>query len=118
MGTRRRRARFDPWRDREAAVERLLVARDDGATLREAAAAAGVHVATASRWARRSQTLATALADSAEGTRLRRYASPPRGRPRVPCHPDCPRCGAGVEVRGVSGFWPHFWRCSRWPRCP
>jgi hypothetical protein len=38
--------RFKPWRDRQAAVECLLNARELGATLREAAAAAGVHVAT------------------------------------------------------------------------
>jgi ferredoxin len=120
MGTRKWcRARFDPWRDREAPVERLLVARDDGATLREAAAAAGVHVATVCRWARRCPTLAEALADSAQWARRRRYASRPRPerRPRVPCHPRCPECGAGVEVRGVCGLWPHFWRCARWPAC-
>jgi hypothetical protein len=108
---------FEPWRDREVAIERLLVARDDGATLREAAAAAGVHVSTACRWARRSPTLAAELADSAAGARLRRYASRPKGRPRVPCHPRCPVCGAAAEVRGAWGYWPHFWRCSRWPWC-
>jgi hypothetical protein len=104
---------FDPWRDREAAVERLLVAKDDGATLSQAAAAAGVHVVTVCRWARRSPTLAEAVADSAEGARWRRYASRPKRRPRVTCHPCYPWCGAGVEVRGAWRFWPHFWHCSR-----
>jgi hypothetical protein len=38
--------RFDPWRDRKAAIGELLKARELGATLREGAAAAGVHVAS------------------------------------------------------------------------
>jgi len=108
---------FDPCRDRQAAVERLLAAREAGATLAQAAAAAGVHVATVCRWQARDPELHTALAAAERSARRRRYASRPRRRPRVPCHPSCPECGAGVEVRGTCGFWPRFWRCRRWPAC-
>jgi hypothetical protein len=111
------RKSFDPWRDRQAAVERLLDAREAGATLRQAAAAAGVHVATACRWALRCPPLALALADAARRARRRHLASRPTRRPRVPCHPYCPDCGAAAEVRGAWGYWPKFWRCSRWPSC-
>src|SRR4051794_20713902 len=52
---------FEPRRDRPAIIARLLAARQDGATLREAACAAGVHVATVCRWARRDPDLASAL---------------------------------------------------------
>ena len=115
---KRHRVTFDPWRDREAAVERLLAAREDGATLGEAAAAAGVHVATVCRWQARDRALRQALIDAETLARRRYYASQPMGRPRVPCHRSCPECGAAVEVRSARNFWPRFWRCSRWPACP
>jgi hypothetical protein len=110
---------FDPWRDREAAVERLLDAREGGATLSQAAAAAGVHVATVCRWQAGHPPLRQALADAGRYARRLRYASRPRRRPRVPCHPWCPACGAAAAVRNAFGWpGPAFWRCSRWPFCP
>jgi hypothetical protein len=109
---------FDPWRDRKDAVKRLLIARKIGATLCRAAAAAGVHVATVCRWQARDPALRKALSDAKRQARRLRAASRPRRRPRVRCHPACPECGAAAEVRGTWRFWPRFWRCSRWPRCP
>jgi hypothetical protein len=119
---------FNPWRDRGAAVKRLLKARKAGHTLSESAAAAGVHVATVCRWQARNRALRKAQARnralrkalldaSASGYRLR-HPFPPRSRPRVIYHPFCPECGAAVEVRRAGG-WPAlvFWRCSRWPVC-
>jgi hypothetical protein len=116
---------FNPWRDREAAVERLLAAREAGATLRQAAAAAGVHVATVCRWQERDPALREALQEAERRSRRRRYASRPRRRRRVPWHPGCPACGAPARVcstwRVRARFWrfpARFWRCSRWPACP
>jgi AcrR family transcriptional regulator len=109
---------FDPWRDREAAVEAALVAREDGATLRQAAKAAGVHVATLCRWVGRDDLLALAFRDAADFARRRKYAGRSHRRPSVPWRRDCPRCGAWVEVRGAWGGGLRFWRCSRWPFCP
>jgi hypothetical protein len=120
---------FDPWNDRAEAVERLLCAREEGATLRQAAAAAGVHVATVCRWARCCPLLDRSLAFAARVARRRRFASMPRRRPSVPWHPACPCCGAAVVVRTCiedwarkrcrGGYWPlQFWRCGRWPDCP
>src|SRR5215472_10648030 len=110
-------SRFKPWRDREAAVERLLEAREAGATLSQAAAAAGVHVATACRWQARDRLLREALAYAGDLARRRRYlASRSVRRPSVPCHPSCPECGASVEVRNAFGWpGPAFWRCRRSP---
>jgi hypothetical protein len=47
---RGRRKKFDPWRDRGPALDAILEARENGRTLRQAAAAAGIHVATLCRW--------------------------------------------------------------------
>ena len=115
---RTRRRRFDPWRDRGPAVERLLAARGAGATFRQAAAAGGVHVATVCRWAARCPRLASALADAETSARRRRFAGTPARRPSVPWHPACPECGADAEVRAAWGHGFRFWRCGRWPYCP
>jgi hypothetical protein len=116
---------FDPWRDREAAVERLLDAREAGATLRQAAAAAGVHVATVCRWQERDPALREALRHAEFVARRRHHASLPRRRRRVPWHPGCPACGAPAQVCSTWRFrarvWRFpapFWRCARWPACP
>jgi hypothetical protein len=85
-----------------------------GRAARQAAAAAGVHVATVCRWARRCPELAADLGVVARLARLRRPPAPER-KPRVAWHPACPACGAAVCVRCVEGFYPAFWRCSRWP---
>jgi hypothetical protein len=108
---------FTPWGDREAAVERLLDAREAGATLKQAAAAAGVHVATVCRWQARDRRVREALAYVGEFARWQRFlARQSARRPRVRCHPDCPACGAAVAVRRAF-CWLRFWRCSRWPFC-
>ena len=97
-----------------AIVEELLRARRAGQTLRLAAAAAGVHVATVCRWQARDPELRQALAEAAREARLRR---PPRGpRPPVRWRRDCPRCQARVVVRTAPGKL-RFWRCGRWPLC-
>jgi ssDNA-binding Zn-finger/Zn-ribbon topoisomerase 1 len=110
--------RFDPWRDRKAAVGELLKARELGATLREAAAAAGIHVATLCDWKNRSRMLAYALSLAQKRVPLRPLASClMRTRPGVPFHRLCPECGADAQVRSACGGGLRFWRCSRWPAC-
>jgi hypothetical protein len=106
---------FDPLRELPAAVARLLAAREAGATLRQAAATAGVHASTVCRWALRSPYLAESLRAAERAARHRRFAALPPYKPRrpddVPWHPLCPRCGAATEVwRSTSGrlFW---WGC-------
>jgi hypothetical protein len=95
-------------------VEALLDARRAGATLRQAAAAAGVHVATVCRWQARDPGLRLALADAAK--QAWRASHPLLPRPHVPWHPDCPLCEARVVVR-TAPRGVRFWRCTRWPRC-
>src|SRR5262245_25232242 len=96
-------------------VELVLTARLAGATLREAAAVAGVHVATLCRWQQRSPALKEGLREAAEEARQRRGRADP-GRPPVSWRKDCPLCRARVAVR-KAGAVP-FWRCGRWPWCP
>jgi ssDNA-binding Zn-finger/Zn-ribbon topoisomerase 1 len=108
-----RKRRIDPDR-----VEPAFVAREEGATLREAAKAAGVHVATLCRWQNREKWIGDALRDAETYARRKHYANLPRRRPPVPWRRDCPQCRAEVEVRTANspaGF--RFWRCSRWPLC-
>src|SRR4051812_5936326 len=76
--------------EREA-IELLLEARRYGRTLRQAAAAAGVHVATVCRWQARDPELRQALTDAASQS-ARRPAEGPR--PRVSWRRDCPLCKA------------------------
>jgi hypothetical protein len=99
-------------------VEAALDAREAGATLRTAAKAAGVHVATLCRWMARDDMLALAFRDAADWAARCKYRQLPLRRPSVPWRTDCPRCGARVVVRTAdppAGF--RFWRCSRWPAC-
>jgi hypothetical protein len=49
----------EAWRRK--VIDRALAARDRGDTLRQAAAAAGVHVSTLCRWAQRDDLLRRAL---------------------------------------------------------
>ena len=119
-------------------VEQAVAARGGGATLRQAAAAAGVHVATLCRWQIREPWIGQALRDAEQCARSAYYASRPYGRPNVPWRRDCPDCGAQLRVlsahgydgpavppvfrtllRGHGGYvWGlRFWRCSRWPAC-
>jgi hypothetical protein len=108
-------------------LEPAFVAREGGATLREAAAAARVHVATLGRWQNREPWIRQALQDAEDYFWLMRrieVLSQPaifsvgRRRPAVPWRGDCPRCGAGVEVRTADGPGGlRFWRCSRWLDC-
>jgi hypothetical protein len=98
----------------KSAVEALLRGRRAGATLRQAAVMAGVHVATVCRWQKRDPAMRQALADAAkEGRRLR---SPKGPRPQVRWRRDCPLCKARVVVRAAPGKL-RFWRCGRWPWC-
>jgi hypothetical protein len=97
-------------------VETLLKAREDGATLREAADAAGVHVATVCRWQLRDPGLKASLRQAAEDARFERAAER-EPRPSVRWHRDCPLCKARAVVRTARGG-VRFWRCGRWPACP
>jgi hypothetical protein len=90
-------------------VQTLLRARLHGATLRLAAALAGVHVSTVCRWQARNPELRQALAEAAR-------RPPPDPRPRVRWRKDCPLCRARVVVRTARGG-ARFWRCGRWPLC-
>lgn len=97
------------------ALAGLLAARATGVTLRQAAATAGVHVATVCRWQARDPVLREALAQAAkDGRQLRKPA--PEPRPLVRWRRDCPVCRARVVVRTARGG-VRFWRCGRWPRC-
>jgi hypothetical protein len=108
---------FDPWPVRRDAVLRLVEARAAGATVRQAAAAAGIHLGTACRWRLRSPVIAAALRLAVEAARERRRLTRAT-RPWVRWHPACPRCGADVEVRNARGAWSHrLWLCSGRPTC-
>jgi hypothetical protein len=101
-------------RDRNSqAVAALLAARRDGASLREAAEAAGVHVATVCRWQNRDPTLREALNQALQES-FPEFEDP---RPSVRWRRDCPLCKAKVVVRSARGK-ARFWRCGRWPECP
>jgi hypothetical protein len=108
-------SRFDPARDRQTAVAALVAARKAGATLRQAAAAADVHVATVCRWLARSPEFAGALDAARREARHRRFVARPRLEPRnpdeVPWHPLCPMCGAGAEVRRSKSGRLFWWGC-------
>jgi hypothetical protein len=109
--------RFDPWPSRRDAVTRLVDARAGGATLRRAAAAAGVHPATACRWRLGSPVVAAALRLAVEAARQRRRLTRVC-RPWVNCHPSCPACAAAVEIRTRVGDWSaRLWLCGRRPAC-
>jgi hypothetical protein len=124
--------------DRDGVKLAYLEARQRGLSVRAAARAAGVHVATACRW-RHADPAFDALVREVQVrpaadfglrpttriealvARLTALAGPGvfgRDKPSVACHPACPTCGSAVEVRKVGrSFGAPFWRCSGWPRC-
>jgi hypothetical protein len=61
-------------------VERPVTARRAGLTLRQAANAAGVHVATVCRWQARDQALHEELAEAATEAKAERLPQGPRPR--------------------------------------
>src|SRR5437660_4890368 len=86
----------------DAAVSALLDARRSGATLREAADDAGVHVATVCRWQNRDPAFRQALREAdREGREL--LAASVEPRPSVRWRRDCPLCKAKVVVRSARG---------------
>jgi hypothetical protein len=105
------RERIDP-----RAVARACNVRVAGGTLREAAVAAGVHVATLCRWQAASPAVRELLKDAAAKGRPRKGRSPREPRPQVRWHRDCPMCRLPVVVRTAPGGI-RFWRCRRWPWC-
>jgi hypothetical protein len=100
----------------QTAVEALLKARRGGATLRQAAAAAGVHVATVCRWQARDPELWERMQNVHRKYRQLELLRDHGPRPRVRWHRDCPLCKARVVVRTAPGRLK-FWRCDRWPQC-
>jgi len=117
---RRKRQPFDPWRERWPAIDAILEALENGLSLRKSAKMAGVHVATVCRWQAQSAEVEDALQFAAECGRLARWRarlSQPRRKPPVAWHPNCPACGAAVQVRRSDGDMFAFWRCERWPDC-
>jgi hypothetical protein len=135
-----RRKPFDPLADRWAAVLAVRDARAKGVSLRQASAAAGVHISTVCRWQARCPAIHRMLHDAERtGWRVKHaaeyaaavqvYAAAVEGldwvhlhrrlkaRPHVPWRRDCPLCRSQVVVRTASGRLT-FWRCGRWPLCP
>jgi hypothetical protein len=92
-------------------------ARRWGATLREAATKAGVHVATLCRWMRADAEFRLEMAEARleyRRSEIALFGLP--DRKRVRWRADCPACRAKVVVRCARGrAW--FWRCGRWPSC-
>jgi hypothetical protein len=111
-------------------LKAALKARRQGATLRQAAAAAGVHVATLCRWAGQDGVVSyllrlAKLEARAEARRRRRFEVVEWTA--VPRLDRCPACGGVLEVRAVGPGYRsvvRFWRCTgcpfqSWrPRCP
>jgi hypothetical protein len=103
-------------RKKEAARRALLEARAEGATLRQAAAAAGIHVATVCRWQTHDPAFHKRMREATAEARQAWLPDTGRPRPRVRWRKDCPLCRARVVVRTAPGKLT-FWRCGRWPRC-
>jgi hypothetical protein len=99
-----------------AAVEIMVNARSDGATMRETARAAGIHLATLCRWQARDSVLRDLLREAHREWRCFELSLASGPRPRVRWRRDCPLCKARVVVRTAPGKL-RFWRCGRWPRC-
>ena len=97
----------------------LIEARKEGATLREAAARAGVHLATVCRWMRTAADFREDMAEARQALYRRSEVELQLDLParkRVRWRTDCPACRAKVVVRCARGrAW--FWRCGRWPHC-
>jgi hypothetical protein len=109
---------FHPLAQRHDQAFKLIDLRREGKTLRQAAAAVGVHVSTICRWQARCEALREALVTAHYAFRRQRLEAMPKPRrPRVPVHPLCPCCGNGVVVRTFR-LWCgiRFWCCSRGPR--
>jgi hypothetical protein len=100
----------------QQALDALLEARRNGATLRQAAASVGVHVATVCRWQARDPELRLSLLNAEREARRFHYSLSRGARPRVQWRRDCPLCQARVVVRTAPGKLT-FWRCGHWPRC-
>lgn len=123
IAKKRTRKKIDPSEDREKQITEILTAREQGATLRQAAESAGVHVATVCRWQQRDPSLREFLQEAEQFARILKYTSAPRRRPRVPWNKVCPKCSARVVVRTAHTL--RFWRCrmrcgwASWrPRAP
>jgi hypothetical protein len=98
----------------KASLATILWWRRTGASLRNAAEAGGVHVATLCRWQQKVPELRAALAEAA-GEGRKRHLRVEYLRPSVRWRKDCPLCRARVVVR-KKGSVP-FWRCGRYPLC-
>ena len=96
--------------------DQVIRARQSGATLRAAAAEAGVHVATVCRWMRADPGFGEKMRD-ARGFYRQESAAFAVSHPKIiRWRTDCPVCRAKVVVRCAQGrAW--FWRCGRWPHC-
>src|SRR5262245_10931776 len=112
---KRRRRKIDPSDDREVQVNKILSARDNGATLMKAARLAGVHISTVCRWQNRDAYFRESLKEAERRARVRKSFSAPFGRPRVPWSKVCPKCAARVVVKTAHTL--RFWHCSRWLFC-
>jgi hypothetical protein len=99
--------------DRERVIAAVVRARRSGCTLRQAAAMAGVHVATLCRWQAADPKVRQALV---EAVRSYRRSVPEGPRPSVVWRRDCPLCQAKIAVR-TTWRGLRFWRCGRWPLC-
>jgi hypothetical protein len=104
--------------DRRAALKLVMVeARRAGATLKQAAARAGIHVATARRWGVADPAFLEAIRAAAWEYRCEVYAARPRRRPSVLYHPSCPECDSPAVVRTALPFRAVFWGCALYPLC-
>jgi len=101
----------------QSLLEKLLAARAEGATLRQAADAAGVHVATVCRWQRSDPEFHQAMREAKGQARSSEPDRNAASRPHVRWRRDCPLCRARVVVRTARGG-ARFWCCGRWPLCP
>jgi hypothetical protein len=100
----------------QSLLEKLLAARAEGATLRQAADAAGVHVATVCRWQNHAPDFHHKMQEAHQEARRREHLINSGPLPHVPWRRDCPLCKARVVVRTASRG-AHFWRCGRWLWC-
>src|SRR5262249_46083107 len=96
-------ARRGPAVDREEAEAAAILARDRGATLREAAKEAGVRLATLCRGAAADPLLRRDLRHAAYMADLGRRAQEPTGLQRVKWSRVCPACGADRSPSGATG---------------
>jgi len=102
---------------RKRILDVLIRKRRFGATIRQAAAAAGVSVASVFRWQARFPRFAEALAVASKQGLFFRTQSPRKREPRptVRWHARCPLCRAKAVVK--TGAGRRFWRCGCFPHC-